>query len=464
MHFSISLSYNVNPSDQKKWINSFESVSSVVFLISLSSYDCSMFEDRQKNQMQDALKLFEDTVNLDWFTETGFVLLFNKLDLFEEKIAKKSLKECFGDEYDEDVYYNDCSDDEERLNKNIQFIKDQFVKRIKDKNTKVLALETSAADKNHIAKALDRVLPVIAGKDAPKEIVVDVQSGTAPTVHRTLTVKQLHETKNIDPTDIDDEIDDPGDVQEISKGEAALRKVGRFVYFMVMIVYGLHILLLWPFYCILCSEKRNSSLLFQKIPIEDTFYGFSILLTTSTVLAIVAVLEIYPEIQSWMVAYIGWCAFVVFYLFNRALTVYSIFSERQICGNNPKTVKAGNFVIKYVVGVVIEKHTENNYTRPLAMVGGLFPALIVGLIANYVLEERYILQCSDEILEEDAQFCKGSVCCTIVSSHTGYFYEFAGVLASRLIASFGIVRIIGWLFCKGHPELRDIVQRRKKYE
>lgn len=83
-------------SERKKWIHCFEHVTSVLFITSLSAYDRNMFEDETMNCMTDALKLFEETVNQRWFVDSGFVILFNKFDIFKQKIKNKSLKTCFG--------------------------------------------------------------------------------------------------------------------------------------------------------------------------------------------------------------------------------------------------------------------------------------------------------------------------------------------------------------------------------
>ena len=60
-----------------------------------------------------------------------------------------------------------------------------------------------------------------------------------------------------------------------------------------------------------------------------------------------------------------------------------------------------------MVGVIADKHTENNYTRPLAVIGGLFPALIAGQTANYILEESYTWKCGIDIVSD---FCEGDIC------------------------------------------------------
>ena len=54
--------------------------------------------------MQEALLLFESMLSLDCFKESAITLLLTKLDLFEEKIKQKPIRDYFPD-------YTDPSDD-----------------------------------------------------------------------------------------------------------------------------------------------------------------------------------------------------------------------------------------------------------------------------------------------------------------------------------------------------------------
>merc|ERR1712212_664371 len=63
-------------------------VHAVVFVVSLSSYNEQMFENKDKNCMVDALELFGKTVNDEHFINSAVIVFFNKRDLFEEKIQK----------------------------------------------------------------------------------------------------------------------------------------------------------------------------------------------------------------------------------------------------------------------------------------------------------------------------------------------------------------------------------------
>ncbi|GAA6055625.1 hypothetical protein JCM3770_006731 [Rhodotorula araucariae] len=84
-------------SERKKWIHCFENVTAVLFLASLSGYDQVLVEDRDSNQMQEALMLFDSICNSQWFVRTSTILFLNKLDIFQERIRVSPIKAHFAD-------------------------------------------------------------------------------------------------------------------------------------------------------------------------------------------------------------------------------------------------------------------------------------------------------------------------------------------------------------------------------
>jgi guanine nucleotide-binding protein subunit alpha len=60
-------------SERKKWIHCFEGVTAVLFLVALSGYDSCLVEDKDSNQMQEALMLFDSICNSKWFLRTSMV-------------------------------------------------------------------------------------------------------------------------------------------------------------------------------------------------------------------------------------------------------------------------------------------------------------------------------------------------------------------------------------------------------
>jgi len=92
-------------SERRKWIHCFDSVTSVIYCISLSEYDQVLREDETQNRMKESLILFEEICNSHWFREIPFILFLNKTDLFKEKLRKSPLSKTFpnytgGDDFD----------------------------------------------------------------------------------------------------------------------------------------------------------------------------------------------------------------------------------------------------------------------------------------------------------------------------------------------------------------------------
>ena len=139
--------------ERKKWIHQFENVSAVIFVISLTAFDEPLYEDETQNSLLDAIQLFSDAINGEshWFKRSSLFLIFNKMDLFAEKIIEKSLKECFGDEYDEDAHWNNC-DDQEKIDKNVEFIKQKFIEQVNDKTKSVVSFVTCAHEATDIQR------------------------------------------------------------------------------------------------------------------------------------------------------------------------------------------------------------------------------------------------------------------------------------------------------------------------
>ena len=86
-------------SERKKWIHCFESVTAILFCVSLSEYDQVLLEDPSQSRLLDSLLLFESIVNSQWFKSTIIVLFLNKVDLFKNKLVVSPLS-CYFEDYD----------------------------------------------------------------------------------------------------------------------------------------------------------------------------------------------------------------------------------------------------------------------------------------------------------------------------------------------------------------------------
>jgi len=74
-------------SERKKWVRCFENVTAVLYVVAISEYDQLCYEDNETNRVVEALELFEDIANSEWFADIDIILFLNKKDLLKKKIA-----------------------------------------------------------------------------------------------------------------------------------------------------------------------------------------------------------------------------------------------------------------------------------------------------------------------------------------------------------------------------------------
>ncbi|XP_043955067.1 guanine nucleotide-binding protein subunit alpha-13b [Gambusia affinis] len=82
-------------SERRRWFDCFDSVTSILFLVSSSEYDQVLMEDRQTNRLSESLNIFETIVNNRVFSNVSIILFLNKMDLLEEKVKQVSIKDYF---------------------------------------------------------------------------------------------------------------------------------------------------------------------------------------------------------------------------------------------------------------------------------------------------------------------------------------------------------------------------------
>ncbi|KAK6301852.1 guanine nucleotide-binding protein subunit alpha-13 [Coregonus clupeaformis] len=82
-------------SERRRWFECFDSVTSILFLVSSSEYDQVLMEDRLTNRLRESLNIFETIVNNRVFLSVSIILFLNKTDLLEEKVSNVSLSKYF---------------------------------------------------------------------------------------------------------------------------------------------------------------------------------------------------------------------------------------------------------------------------------------------------------------------------------------------------------------------------------
>jgi hypothetical protein len=70
-------------SSRRSRIHCFENVNVLIFLVAISEYDQTLYEDSDINRMNEAAGLFESISNSRWFAQSSVILFMNKTDLFK---------------------------------------------------------------------------------------------------------------------------------------------------------------------------------------------------------------------------------------------------------------------------------------------------------------------------------------------------------------------------------------------
>lgn len=71
--------------EREKWKHVFQGTGAIVYVVAISEYNQSMYEDEKTNRLQDAYDTWETIIN-HGFKEIPFLLVFNKTDLFKQKL------------------------------------------------------------------------------------------------------------------------------------------------------------------------------------------------------------------------------------------------------------------------------------------------------------------------------------------------------------------------------------------
>ncbi|ODV80550.1 guanine nucleotide-binding protein alpha subunit [Suhomyces tanzawaensis NRRL Y-17324] len=141
-------------SERKKWIHCFENITAIMFVLAVSEYDQTLFEDERVNRMHESIVLFNALCNSKWFINTPFILFLNKIDIFEQKIARSPLKKYFPD------YDGKPNDVEDAL----KFFETNFLKLNKT-NKPIYVHRTCATDTKSMKFVLSAVTDLIVQRN-----------------------------------------------------------------------------------------------------------------------------------------------------------------------------------------------------------------------------------------------------------------------------------------------------------
>ncbi|XP_052757041.1 guanine nucleotide-binding protein G(f) subunit alpha [Galleria mellonella] len=113
--------------ERKKWIQVFEGIHAIWFLVACSDFDQTLREDETQNRLKEALVLFEDVWLSRFLLRAGLIVFLNKQDLLQHKISQGR---CIGDYFPE---YHEFEASGDEYNRTKLFIRSMFANLTKKK-------------------------------------------------------------------------------------------------------------------------------------------------------------------------------------------------------------------------------------------------------------------------------------------------------------------------------------------
>lgn len=133
--------------ERRKWIHCFDSVSAILYVISLSAYDQFLEEDPSVNRMEDSIDLFRAMFYNQFLAKCSFILFLNKKDLFEQKLRYVPLQTFY-------PAFEDCLKNmtiEDHYGEAVEFIKKLFLDvKEPESNRHIYTHVTNATDTKNI--------------------------------------------------------------------------------------------------------------------------------------------------------------------------------------------------------------------------------------------------------------------------------------------------------------------------
>lgn len=81
--------------ERRKWIETFDNVTTLIFCVALSEYDQMLLEEPRQNRLLESFQLWESVINSKWFQRSSVVLFLNKKDIFRHKLRTNPLQRYF---------------------------------------------------------------------------------------------------------------------------------------------------------------------------------------------------------------------------------------------------------------------------------------------------------------------------------------------------------------------------------
>ncbi|XP_054168106.1 guanine nucleotide-binding protein G(o) subunit alpha-like [Oppia nitens] len=153
-------------SERKKWVQCFDDVRALLFVVAISEYDMTLIENPNKNRLRESFQLFGNFSNNIYFRFTTTLLFLNKLDLFREKIlfTDRQLR-YFVSEYTGPD--RDC--DAAAL-----FIQHRFndISIVRNQNKQIYCHFTTATDTSNVKEVFQSVIHTIVSQNLRQSLLI----------------------------------------------------------------------------------------------------------------------------------------------------------------------------------------------------------------------------------------------------------------------------------------------------
>ncbi|KAI1073878.1 G-protein alpha subunit-domain-containing protein [Whalleya microplaca] len=135
--------------ERRKWIHSFEDVSTILYTVDTTAYSKMLYEDTEVNQMLEELLLFESMAKGGWFEKTNLILIFTKIDLLEACLRDHAVTSFFPD-------FRSPGPDHE-LEHYIHYLETEFLKifRSKDVRRRIRVVRANLVDIDNSNPAME---------------------------------------------------------------------------------------------------------------------------------------------------------------------------------------------------------------------------------------------------------------------------------------------------------------------
>ncbi|XP_071960389.1 guanine nucleotide-binding protein subunit alpha-12-like [Antedon mediterranea] len=127
-------------SQRQKWFQCFESVTSILFLVSSSEFDQVLMEDRVTNRLVESCNIFETIVNNKYFSNVSIILFLNKTDLLAVKVKQVSISD----------YFPNFNGDPQKLEDVQNFLLNMFDSKRRERSKALFHHFTTAVDTENI--------------------------------------------------------------------------------------------------------------------------------------------------------------------------------------------------------------------------------------------------------------------------------------------------------------------------